>query len=157
MFTYWAWWIGALVLSGITLMFWLSLHRTLGVSGSWARLVMWREDRFIEESEKPFRDNPALLKDALMAATITEFGEKVVSQALAAHKHGARTSPSYQAPSAEPIASTIRAPWTAHLTFLFMLVMGGLLSSMSTGGGVPPNLIWGNCIPAYLVQVWVTG
>lgn len=137
MFTYWTWWIGALVLSGITLMFWLSLHRTLGVSGSWARLVMWREDRFIEASERPFRDNPEMLKDALMAATIAEFGEKVVSQALAAHKLGAHSSPARQAPSAAPRSSTARAPWTAHLTLLSMLVAGGLLSGMSTGGVTP--------------------
>lgn len=137
MFTYWPWWIGAMALSGITLMFWLSFHRTLGVSGSWTRLVMWREDRFIKQSEAPFRNNPEMLKDALMAATIAEFGEKAVAQALAAHKLRHGTSPSVQPLPAPQKTLSTRASWTAHLTFLAMLAMGGFLSSAAAGGVNP--------------------
>ena len=135
MMTYWSWWLGALALAGLTLAFWLSFNRTLGVSGSWARLVMWREDRFIKLSEAPFRNNPEMLKDALMAATIMEFGERAVANALASHKvrHGA--SAVAQPLNPPPKALPSRAPWTAHFTFLAMLVAGGFLSGAA--GGTP--------------------
>ena len=132
MLEYWPWWIGALALSSLTLFFWMILNRTLGVSGSWARIIMWREDIFIEQSEAPFRNNPEMLKDALMGATIAEFGERAVARALAAHKH--RTSAIAQNALSPPKTLSSRAPWTAHLTFLVMLVVGGYLSVEFTSG-----------------------
>lgn len=136
MFVYWPWWLGSIVLAGLTLVFWLSFHRTLGVSGSWARVVMWREDRLINQAEAPFRNNPEMLKDALMAATINEFGAKAVAQALATHKHRHDAAPS--APVTEtPKKLPRRASSTAHLVFLVMLVTGGFLSSVTTGGFTP--------------------
>jgi uncharacterized protein len=133
MFTYWPWWLGAMALSGLTLTFWISLNRPLGVSGSWARVVMWRDDRFIKQSEAPFRNNPEMLKDALMAATIAEFGEEAVYQALATRKLRHGTSPSVQPWTATPKTIPVRTPWTAHLTFLVMLIAGGLLASTNAG------------------------
>jgi uncharacterized protein len=94
---------------------------------------MWRDDRFIKQSEAPFRNNPEILKDALMAATIAEFGQEAVYQALATRKLRHGTSPTVQPWTATPKTVPVRTPWTAHLLFLSMLLVGGFLARMSTG------------------------
>ena len=125
---YWSWWQSALALSGLTLGFWLALKRPLGVSGSWARVVMFRNDKLIRQAEAPFRNNPQLLKDALMRATIEEFGEEAVQEVLAK-----RAGIAEAAPVVIDESMPARTPWTAHLTFLAMLVAGGLLTAWLDG------------------------
>jgi len=126
---YLPWWLSAGALSAITVGFWLVLKRPLGVSGSWARVVMWKSDRAVREAEAPFRDNPALFKDALMEATIEEFGRERV-MALLQKKHGIATDDQLEAAArARQGRFASRTPWTAHLTFLVMLAAGGLLST----------------------------
>lgn len=137
MLTYWSWWLSAIALSALTLMFWVSLNRPLGVSGSWARVVMWRDDRFIQKSEAPFKNNPEMLKDALMAATIAEFGEEAVFRAIATRKLRHGTPSSHQPWTATPKTIPFRTPWTAHFTFLAMLIIGGYLASTATGSFNP--------------------
>lgn len=127
---YWAWWVLSLALAGVTLGFFIALRRPLGVSGSWARIVMWRNDNIIEKAEAPLRENPAMLKDALMKATIDQFGEERVREVLEMRKHqgkGATQPP----PQAGKII--VRTKWTEHLFFLFMLVAGGTLSAWLSG------------------------
>jgi len=125
---YWSWWVSAIALSALTLGFWVALKRPLGVSGSWARVVMHKNDRLIHQAEAPFRNNPQLLKDALMEATIEAFGEAAVEE-LIAERSGA--------PVASPVIDDgkipVRTPWTAHLTFLVMLVFGGTLAAAFSG------------------------
>ena len=132
MLIYWFWWLGALALSGLTSLFWVGLNRPLGVSGSWARVVMWRDDRILKQAEAPFLNNPEMLKDALMAATIAEFGEKAVFEALAARQLRHGTPASVRPSTATPKSIPVRTPWTAHLTFLMMLIVGGFLASTGT-------------------------
>jgi uncharacterized protein len=124
------WWLGAAGLALITLGFQLILKRPLGVSGSWARIVMWRNDRIIEQAEAPFRNNPALLKDALMAATIEEFGAAAVEEALARRK--GRTVEAAPV-KAKPGTIPVRTPWSVHLTFLIMLAVGGAAMALLKG------------------------
>lgn len=127
---YWAWWVLSLALAGVTLGFFIALRRPLGVSGSWARIVMWRNDNIIEKAEAPLRENPAMLKDALMKATIEQFGEERVREVLEMRKRqgeGATQPP----PQAGKII--VRTKWTEHLFFLFMLVAGGTLSAWLSG------------------------
>jgi len=130
MTTFLPWWVTAISLAILTVGFYLALHRPLGVSGSWARIVMWKNDKIIQEAEAPFRNNPKMLKDALMAATIKEFGQKEVMEYIESrHKHvDANVSPG-------PVASmpAYRTPWTAHLLFLTMLVLGGLIGAAIKG------------------------
>lgn len=127
--TYLPWWATGISLAFITLGFYLFLHRPLGVSGSWARIIMWKNDSVIQKAEAPFRKNPKLFEDALMAATIEEFGEKEVLEYIQSrHKH----TPVMQ----EDITTTVpssRSPWTAHLVFLIMLMLGGLLGAVIRG------------------------
>lgn len=121
--TFWPWWLSAITLGAITTGFWLVHNRPLGVSGSWARLILRHYDKQRDQAESPFRNNPELLKDALMEATIEEFGEQAVRQALA-------TSHTSQSPLPKV---PVRTSWTAHLSFLVMLVVGGLIASIWGG------------------------
>lgn len=128
MFEYWSWWLGALSLALLAMGFLLVLHRPLGVSGTWARVVMHQNDRNLKQQEAPFREDPVMFKDALMAATIDEFGRKSVIDFLAQRKGRPVTRDKLNA-----VKMTARTHWTAHLTFLLMLIAGGLVASLVTG------------------------
>ena len=130
MIEYWPWWISATALASVTVGFWFFIKRPLGVSGSWARVVTWQDDQEIEKAEAPFRNNPTLLQDALMRATIDEFGEETVYAALAARK--GKHVDSVEA--VKSVAPTTRAPWTQHLVFLVMLIAGGFITMHFSGG-----------------------
>lgn len=121
-----------MALSGVTLGFWFFTKRPLGVSGSWANIVLWRENMEISRKEAPFRNNPALLRDALMAATIKHFGDLEVQQAIT---QGASQTPmvNISQPTTTTTAKAERTPWTAHLVFLIMLVFGGVISAHFQG------------------------
>ncbi|VAW74170.1 hypothetical protein MNBD_GAMMA13-744, partial [hydrothermal vent metagenome] len=54
---YMPWWMGALALSSVVTGFWFMLGRSLGVSGSWSRVVTWREGISVALAEAPFRAN----------------------------------------------------------------------------------------------------
>lgn len=129
MIEYWPWWSSAVALSAVTVGFWYFVKRPLGVSGSWARVVTWQDDREIAAAEAPFRNNPTMLQDALMRATVEEFGEETVFAALAARRgKGAAATDAVKA-----VASTTRAPWTHHLVFLVMLAVGGAATMLASG------------------------
>jgi uncharacterized membrane protein YedE/YeeE len=124
---YWSWWQGALALGGLTVVFVLMLGRMLGVSGSWANVVGWREARRREKTAAAFQSKPAVMQNALLAATLAEFGEQQTAQALA----GQGQAPSASAPKKVQAAASLR--WTAQLTFLLSMMLGGFLAAISTG------------------------
>ncbi len=126
MLNYWPWWLGSLALAAITIGFWLLLRRPLGVSGSWARIVGWREARAVARAEAPFRVNAAAMGDALLAATLAEFGEQATFQSLSTSGAGAASPSRAMAPSS-------RTHWTVHLTFLGTMLLGGFIASTSNG------------------------
>ncbi len=126
---YLSWWVGALALSGVVMGFWVAVGRPLGVSGSWARVIMWREDKSIEAAEAPFRANPKILQDALMQATIAHFGEDSVYETVAKNKGISKDA--FAAPKVVNVQS--KASWTMHATFLGSLMMGGLATALFTG------------------------
>ena len=129
MIEYWPWWASAAALSAVTVGFWYFIKRPLGVSGSWSRVVTWKDDRVIDAAEAPFRNNPVMLQDALMQATIEEFGEQTVFAALAARK-GKNIDASE---AIRNVAPTTRVPWTQHLAFLVMLTVGGAATMLASG------------------------
>ncbi|VAW81850.1 protein of unknown function DUF395 YeeE/YedE, partial [hydrothermal vent metagenome] len=106
--------------------FWFMLGRSLGVSGSWSRVVTWREGISVALAEAPFRANPEMLQDALMKATIEHFGEKAVYEQIA-QNHGV------EAATIDLAEVQTKAGLSMHLTFLLMLVVGGLLASLFSG------------------------
>lgn len=101
----------------------------MGVSGSWARIVLWKQEAFITKADKPFQTKANTMVDALMAATLEAFGEEAVQQALSKHEG--------KIPGLSTITQgkTIprRLPWTSHLLFLLMLPVGGLITSIAMG------------------------
>lgn len=132
MTTYAPWWLTSLTLAGITLLYWLVIKRPLGVSGSWARIVLWKREAFIEKADQPFHAQPNSMVDALMAATMEEFGEKEVQQALNQH-NGNIPGLSSNSKKKQPVISIPgRLPWTGHLLFLLMLPIGGLIAAIMT-------------------------
>lgn len=128
MTAYLSWWMGALALSSVVIGFWFAVGRPLGVSGSWARVVTWQEDKSVAAAEAPFRANPRMLQDALMKATVAHFGETAVYEKLAEHKGVTAVTVS---PAGMPIKA--KASWTMHLTFLVALVIGGFAAAWFSG------------------------
>ncbi|MEK7207304.1 MAG: YeeE/YedE thiosulfate transporter family protein [Pseudomonadota bacterium] len=140
MIEYWPWWLGALALAGITLGFWTIVGRPLGVSGSWGRITGWRESRKVEKIEASMRKNPSAMEDALLAATLAEFGEQQTLQTLYAAGAGAAPLSNTRRPApaaarkvatAAPLAD--RTSWGVHVTFLMSMLVGGLFAAISTG------------------------
>jgi len=128
MTTYLPWWITAISLAIITLGFYFANNRTLGVSGSWTRIVQWHKDTELDEASSAFAKQPKLFEDALMAATIEEFGQEEVARFLESrHQH----KPDGEKQSASTVPN--RAHWSVHLVFLCALALGGLIGAMIRG------------------------
>lgn len=129
MVDYASWWLTALLLSGITLLFWIVIKRPLGVSGSWGRIVVWKKESEITQVDKPFQAKSNTMVDSLMAATLEAFGDEAVKDALEKH--------SGEIPGLSTISEKLsvnrRLPWTSHLLFLLMLPIGALLTSIYMG------------------------
>lgn len=131
---YWPWWLGAIALSGITLGFWATIGRTLGVSGSWARIIGWRESNKRKKVESSLHNSPSALEDALLAATLAEFGEQETYQTLYAAGAGAAVQPAKGSGApAKSAPATGSTSWTVHLTFLISMLVGGLFAAFATG------------------------
>jgi len=128
MTTYLPWWITAILLAFVTLGFYFANNRTLGVSGSWARVVQWQSDKDVDEASAAFVKQPKLFEDALMAATIQEFGKDEVTRFLES-RHQHKPAPEEQA----AVAVAKRVHWTVHLVFLCALILGGFLGSLIRG------------------------
>jgi len=127
MLEYWPWWIGALGLAGVCFAYLLLVGRLLGVSGSWAKVVGWRENRMLEQVNQDFAENQNEMSDALMAETLAQFGEAAVEE-LKSESTPAVTPAKVDIDNLE--SST---PWTAHLTFLLCLAIGAFATAYLTG------------------------
>lgn len=124
---YLTWWKGALALGGVTVLCALMIGRMLGVSGAWANVVNWREEREKRKAASAMRSNAPAMQNALLAATLAEFGESATHQAFANQGIALPT----QSASRTMPSSGVR--WTAHLTFLVALVFGGFLAALASG------------------------
>lgn len=129
MIDYATWWLTAIALSSITIGYWLLIKLPLGVSGSWARIVLWKREAFITKADKPFQSKPNTIVNALMAATLEAFGEDAVQEVLS--KHEGKINGLATISQGKTIPN--RLPWTNHLLFLLMLPIGGLLASTAMG------------------------
>ncbi len=121
---YLTWWVGGIALGVFTILFRLLTSRTLGVSGSWKKMLAWREERLQDKTATTMASNQGDVASALMAETLAEFGADVLPQVEAnvpaTHKH-------------QKIAEAKNIPWTAHMVFLLSMVLGGFLWAMFTG------------------------
>jgi len=127
MFEYWSWWFSALMLAVLALGFFVATRRTISGSGNWTRVVMRDNRDDIIQAEGTFRENPKMLKDALMKATIEEFGYKAVVDFLAERKGEVVTDVEVA------IKTTEHTHWSVHVLFLFMLIVGGFVAASITG------------------------
>ncbi|MFO8025405.1 YeeE/YedE family protein [Thiohalophilus sp.] len=125
---YWPWWIGALALGGVSLAYLLLLGKMLGVSGSWAKVVGWKEDREMARSAAQLEEaDDGEIEDALLAATLAEFG------AASADEKSSDESETEE-DTTTPVTQTVsHTPWTAHLVFLLAMLIGGLIAALSSG------------------------
>ncbi len=128
MTNYLPWWITAILLALITLGFYFANNRTLGVSGSWTRVVQFRADKDMDDAHDLFAKRPKLFEDALMAATIEHFGQAEVNRFLES-----RHQPKPGDAESVPAPTVRRVHWTVHLAFLGSLVFGGLIGAVLRG------------------------
>ena len=127
MIEYWPWWLGALGLGGVCLAYFLLVGRLLGVSGSWAKVVNWRENRMLQQASQEFASNQDDMSSALMAETLAQFGE----DALQEFQSQSSTS---EAPAKVDINDLESStPWTAHLTFLLCMFVGAFATAVVSG------------------------
>lgn len=122
MHTYLNWWTGGMALGGVTILFRILTGRTLGVSGSWRKVTFWRQESVTEKTAQAITQDQKGAADALLAATLAEFGDDAMD--------GATTA---SIPGNKPAKARQHVPWTAHLLFLLCLALGGLLWAVFTG------------------------
>jgi len=127
MIEYWPWWMGALGLFGVCLAYFLLVGRLLGVSGSWAKVVGWRENRMLQQASQEFASNQEDMSSALMAETLAQFGEDALQEF---QSQPASTEPPAQVEIKNLESST---PWTAHLTFLLCMFVGAFATAVLSG------------------------
>lgn len=128
MIEYWPWWLGAIGLAVLALVFQFFLGRPLGVSGSWQRIARWREFRKIEKAEARFADADDDMDDAFLQATLEAFGSTADGDALP----DAGTQPATPT-KAERSVGTVSLSNGAHLVFLASMVIGAFATSWYMG------------------------
>lgn len=125
---YWPWWLGALALGGVSLGYLLLNGKLLGVSGSWAKVVSWKEDRELARSAAELEQaDEGEIEDALLAATLAEFG------AGAMDDKSSEETPTDDGATTAATQTVSHTPWTAHLTFLLAMFIGGLIAALTSG------------------------
>ena len=123
---YWPWWMGALGLGGVSILYLVLVGRLLGVSGSWAKVVSWKENREIEKANEALVEDQDAMGSAFMAETLAEFGEGALEELKG---EDVEETPKQPAPA------TLEAttPWTVHLVFLLSMLVGSLLTAYMYG------------------------
>ena len=124
---YWPWWLGALGLAGVCFAYFLLVGRLLGVSGSWAKVVGWRENRMLDQINQEVAENQDEMNDAFMAETLAQFGEAAVEELQS------DTTPTATRTNVEIDNLESSTPWTAHLTFLLCMFIGAFGMAYLTG------------------------
>ncbi len=126
---YWPWWLGALGLAGISVLYLFLIGRLLGVSGSWAKVVAWKESRNAAATREQYASNQDEMNDAFMAETLAEFGEEALQELqLTAAEPATADNPLDNNSQHES-----NAPWTAHLTFLVSMFIGAFVVAWFSG------------------------
>lgn len=121
---YWPWWFCAAFFGAFGVTMWLVERRLLGVSGSYA-IAIERTRAEDEAAKKLDHADPSQIEDALLRATLEEFGP----EAVAAFQAELADKPAEVGPAAP--RSTL--PRSVHLTFLAMLLVGGALGGLASG------------------------
>ena len=125
---YWPFWIGGPALALLVIIMWFIERRSLGVSGSLAA-VLQKESETDKEFHAAADNDEDALADAMMKATLEEFGQEAVEAFAAemASEDGEEDMQEEEAPPRGPL------PASVHLAFLLMLLAGGTLGSLASG------------------------
>ncbi len=128
MIEYWPWWLGALGLGGVGIIYLLLIGRLLGVSGSWAKVVAWKENRETLKANRALVEDTAAMENAFMAETLAEFGEDAVKELQGSYPEADQQEATV---AVEDLEAT--TPWTAHLTFLLSIFAGAFVVAWYNG------------------------
>ena len=120
---YWPWWGGALAFGIITIGYYLTVSRPMGVSSAMDRVLHWGSERETERINAAASDTAAF-DAALAAATAEAFGDTLVDTAMDAGE------PPAPAPAAAPATPT---PLASQAAFLAAVFVGALVAAMVNG------------------------
>jgi hypothetical protein len=122
---YWPWWFAGPALGGLVIAMWVLERRSLGVSGIIAQVIKKESQEDKAFRSKAENDKDAL-EEAMMRATLEEFGEEAVAAFAAemADEEEEEAQPNLRA----------ALPLSTHATFLLMLVAGGAVGALVSGG-----------------------
>ena len=130
---YWSWWIGALALGGLAALYGLLIKKPLGVSGSWMRVVNWRNDKELKEAQDFFKEDQKGATDDLLAATLAEFGEVAMDELKDKQDVPADNASSSQSKSQSSTEENF-VPALAHFIFLVFMIVGSYLATFLGNG-----------------------
>ncbi|MEU6577672.1 YeeE/YedE thiosulfate transporter family protein [Streptomyces sp. NPDC046805] len=142
MSSYWPWWAGAVGLALVTINYTLITDRSFGVSAAWDRVLHWRRERHLEQTDEEFSDDQALA-EALAAATAEHFGTGVGAGASTMAQAPYGTSQTLEADleadaepaaSERPVSTIVRpAPLVTQAALLISVFVGGFIAAVSSG------------------------
>ncbi len=125
---YWPWWGGSLGLLGVSVAYFLATARTLGVSGSYDRVLRGRKASTLSEETERLLSDRAALDAALLAATKEEFGDDFKLPGTSQSREVAALA--VDKGSARP---RIWLHWDHHLSLLVGLLLGGTIATAVAG------------------------
>lgn len=125
---YWPWWFGAIALTMLSVMYFLMIGRMLGVSGSWAKVVNWRNEKEMEAETAIFFQNESISAE-LMQETLAEFGELSDAELKELQLEMQKTSANENTEQFKQLTTS----WTVHLVFLLSMSVGGFIAAITTG------------------------
>lgn len=136
MSTYWPWWAGAIGLALVTINYTLVTDRSFGVSSAWDRVLHWRRERHLEQTEEEFTDDRALA-EALAAATAEHFGTGPGAPVSPQVPYGGTQPPDLDVePTADENTSVTNlrpVPLVTQAALLVSIFLGGLIAAVTSG------------------------
>jgi len=129
---YWSWWIGGLALGLFAVVFSLLTGKPLGVSGSWLSIAKRKDDAVLKASAEVMAGDQDQVKDDLMAMTMAEFGEDVLTGDSDSNLQRREGEANAEATNNATIKQDY-TPWTVHIIFLATMFLGSYIASITTG------------------------
>lgn len=129
---YWSWWIGGLALGLFAVVFSLLTGKPLGVSGSWLSIAKRKDDAVLKASAEIMAGDQDQVKDDLMAMTMAEFGEDVLTGDSDSNLQRREGEANAEATNNATIKQDY-TPWTVHIIFLATMFLGSYIASITTG------------------------
>ena len=129
---YWSWWIGGLALGLFAVVFSLLTGKPLGVSGSWLSIAKRKDDAVLKASAEIMAGDQDQVKDDLMAMTMAEFGEDVLTEDSDSNLQRREGEANAEATNNATIKQDY-TPWTVHIIFLATMFLGSYIASITTG------------------------